>query len=441
MTRSGVGLAAEVARGALTAEAAAEMALAAADADSANAFTSLDLHAPEQAANVDAAIAEGASAGLLAGVPIAVKDIIDHLGRTTTAGSAFYRSEAGTTAPALDRLEAEGAVVVGRTGLHEFAFGFSSENPWFGPVHNPWDPELSPGGSSGGSAAAVAAGIVPLALGTDTGGSVRVPAALCAIAGLKVTHGLIPLEGVFPLVPSLDTVGALAATLDDLAVATGIMAGARLAGDGHVSRLVVPRSWVAGADPVQGIGHAFEEFLAAAASAGFTVEEEELPALGPSPMQTTLIGPEVAAIHARWREDGLPYGDDVAARVDAAMSVEADALEEAQRWRTDLAAAMTSATADGAVLVTPTVAAMDKRIGEDMIGSRHYRTLLSWFTAPVNAAGCPALTMPLAGAGRRPSVQLIGPHWGEGTLLKVARTLEERGVLGVNPPPQIWSSE
>ncbi len=125
----------------------------------------------------------------------------------------------------MSRLEAAGAVVIGRTGLHEFAFGFSSENPHFGPVRNPWDPDTSPGGSSGGSAAAVAAGITPVAIGTDTGGSVRVPAALCGCFGLKVTHGRIPLDGVFPLATTVDTVGPLADSIDALDSSYRAMSG------------------------------------------------------------------------------------------------------------------------------------------------------------------------------------------------------------------------
>src|SRR5690606_2193534 len=132
-------------------------ALEAAGRDTRNIFTSVH----SRAAEIDP------PDGPLAGVPLAVKDLIDHAGATTTAGSAFYRHDASVTAPALARLEEAGAVVIGRTNLHEFAYGFSSENAWFGPVRNPWDPTLSAGGSSGGSAAAVAAGIVPLALGTD----------------------------------------------------------------------------------------------------------------------------------------------------------------------------------------------------------------------------------------------------------------------------------
>ena len=153
-----------------------ERALAAAHAAQAplNVFTHLDDEAAmDRAAGLDGADDEGMPAGGLAGVPVGIKDLIDHEGRITTAGSAFYRHEAERSSPVVSRLEDAGAVVIGRTGLHEFAFGFSSENPHFGPVRNPWDPGTSPGGSSGGSAAAVAAGITPIAIGTDTGGSVR----------------------------------------------------------------------------------------------------------------------------------------------------------------------------------------------------------------------------------------------------------------------------
>jgi aspartyl-tRNA(Asn)/glutamyl-tRNA(Gln) amidotransferase subunit A len=184
-----------------------------------NAFTQVDAEgALAAAAGLDQRRAAGTLPGLLAGVPVALKDIIDQAGRPTTCGSSFYWRQAETSATVAQRLEAAGAVIVGRTGLHEFAFGFSSENPWWGPVRNPWDPTTSPGGSSGGSAAAVAAGLAPVGIGTDTGGSVRVPAALCGLVGLKVTHGRVPLTGVFPLAPSLDTVGPLATTVADPAL-------------------------------------------------------------------------------------------------------------------------------------------------------------------------------------------------------------------------------
>lgn len=406
------------------------LAVEAAVADTTNSF--IDVHEAAPAAD---------PMGPLGGVPIAVKDLIDHRGHITTAGSAFYRHAATATAPALRRLEKAGAVVVGRTNLHEFAFGFSSENPWFGPVKNPWDPALSTGGSSGGSAAAVAAGIVPIALGTDTGGSVRVPAALCGVTGLKVTHGLIPLDGVFPLVPSLDTVGAIASDLDSLELATRTMAAERWPSSGTGEdpiRLVVPGKWVDTAPLSTEVHTAFHRFLEDSEGAGLEVEHEELPLLAPSPHQSAIIGTEVAPIHGKWRQEGRPYGDDVAERIDAALEISGDmaALEEARRWRAALTEAATSATEAGRLIVTPTVGSIDKRIGEDHISGDHYRTVLSWFTAPVNATGLPALSIPLSGSGRRPALQIIGFRNSEPALLAVARQLEKLGLVGMNR----WSS-
>ncbi|KAA3635440.1 MAG: amidase, partial [Armatimonadetes bacterium] len=191
-----------------------------------NAFTLIDRSgAMTRAEGIDRLIDQGKDPGPLAGVPVALKDLIDQAGLPNSRGASFPAQVSEHSATVVRRLGAAGAVIIGRTGLHEFAFGFTSENPWFGPVRNPWDTATSPGGSSGGSGAAVAAGIVPVAVGTDTGGSVRVPAALCGVFGLKVTHGRVPLSGVYPLVPSLDTVGPIATNIADLDLAYGVMAG------------------------------------------------------------------------------------------------------------------------------------------------------------------------------------------------------------------------
>jgi Asp-tRNA(Asn)/Glu-tRNA(Gln) amidotransferase A subunit family amidase len=405
-------------------------AVAAARADDTNSFIEVD----ETVLDLDV------RPGPLAGIPVAVKDLIDQAGHTTTAGSAFYRYQAQATAPAISRLEQAGAVVVGRTNLHEFAFGFSSENPWFGPVLNPWDHSLSTGGSSGGSAAAVAAGIVPIAIGTDTGGSVRVPAALCAVAGLKVTHGLIPLDGVFPLVPSFDTVGAIADSLAGLEAATAAMAGkAWPSSPGSIDplSLIIPAQWVDSAPLDPAVEKAFSGFVEAVSGCGFEVGRRSLPEVCPSRHQAALIAREVAPIHAEWRRDGRPYGADVGERIDAALQLAEDpgAQAAATAWGAGVTRAMQQATSDGSLLVTPTVAAIDKRIGEDEIHGHHYRTVLSWFTAPVNPTGLPALTIPIAGEERMPSVQLIGPPHGERRLLAAARHLIEAGVVGLNRLP------
>lgn len=407
-------------------------ALDAARSDATNAFTSIDELARARAEAID----RSNISGPLAGTPLAVKDLIDHAGRTTTAGSGFYRNHATSTAPAIERLEDAGLVVVGRTGLHEFAFGFSSENPWFGPVLNPWDPTLSPGGSSGGSAAAVAAGIVPLALGTDTGGSVRVPAALCGVIGLKVTHGLIPLTGVFPLVPSLDTVGAIGSDLDLVAEATRVMAGSTNWNPGPPTtvptlRLAVPRGWLDGAPFVGTVAEDFADWLEMASDSGAELVDVDLSEAGNPSHVGAVIGPEVAEVHREWRESGEPYGDDVGERIDAALAVTDDEASAGSQWRADVIDAVRSVVADGTIIVTPTVAGLDKRIGDDTIDGKFYRPVLSYFSAPVNQSGSPALSIPMAGAGRRPSIQLIGQRGSEGALVAAGAALQAAGILGL----------
>jgi aspartyl-tRNA(Asn)/glutamyl-tRNA(Gln) amidotransferase subunit A len=164
--------------------------------------------------------------GRLAGVPLLVKDLIDTAGIRTTYASAIYRDHVPTeTAPAVRALEAEGAIVVGKANADEFAWGVCGQNVHYGDVVNPVAPDRIAGGSSSGNAAAVAAGLVPLGLGTDTGGSLRMPAAACGVVGLKPAHGAVPVGGVFPLVPSFDTVGPIARTVADAALAYAVLSG------------------------------------------------------------------------------------------------------------------------------------------------------------------------------------------------------------------------
>jgi aspartyl-tRNA(Asn)/glutamyl-tRNA(Gln) amidotransferase subunit A len=347
------------------------------------------------------------------------------------------------------RLEEAGAVVIGRTGLHEFAFGFSSENPWWGPVRNPQDPDTSPGGSSGGSAAAVAAGVVPIALGTDTGGSVRVPAALCGVVGLKPTHGRIPLTGVFPLVASIDTVGPLARTVGDAALAWSVLSGDDPAdpwsiphpagtppeeADPAALRVGVPHPWV---DRPLGddVATAFRTALDRISDLGALVVDVAIPEVDPPGRLGDSIGPEVAAVHRAWlarHPDG--YGRDVRVRLEQAAAVELDEFVAALAWRASLRNGMERALAGLDVLVTPTTAVSSKRIGVDDVetaaGSESHRRALSWFTAPVNHAGLPALAVPLdTGPGPPPSLQMIGPARAERRLLALGRALEAAGIV------------
>lgn len=387
--------------------------------------------------------------GSLCGVPVAVKDLIDQAGRITTAGSAFHRGRPRVSAPAVTRLEAEGAAIAGRANLHEFAFGFSSENPWFGPVRNPWDPALSAGGSSGGSAAAVAAGMVPAALGTDTGGSVRTPAALCGIVGLKTTNGLIPLDGVFPLAPSLDTVGPMTRTVEDARLLYRALArpdGAAPTGPDRPSpaltgvRIAVPMTWLETIPHSRAVRRVFEGFCDDLAGLGAEVRRVAAPELVPDRNIFTIVGAEAVRTHRRWLAQGLPYGGDVAERLRTAAAVTPEEYRSALARRETMRARARELFADHHLLATPTVGHPRKTIGlDDMYidGTPvFYRTPLSGFTALVNHLGCPALALPLTAPGTPPpSVQLIAPWRQEEQLLETGVILEEAGLVGYRPPP------
>lgn len=433
-----------------------DLALEAIDLSDLGAFTAVhhDL-ARQRAAEIDAAVAGGRDPGPLSGVPVALKDLIDHEGAVTTAGSAFYRHEAEASATAVARLEAAGAVVVGRTNLHEFAYGFSSENEWFGPVLNPWHPDTSAGGSSGGSAVAVAAGLTPIGIGTDTGGSVRVPAAMTGVMGLKVTHGRIPLTGVVPLAASLDTVGPIATTVQDLDLAYRAMRGpdpadpwsvhaAPMPRAAHVPlRIGVPRPWV-GSGPVD--RSVLAEFTAFTDELGhhrFEVVDVDLPNLVPWGRIAELSGAQAARVHREWMSKGKPYGEEVAARLRSAMEVSVDDVVDALAWQAGMQDLARQAFAEVDLLATPTVGVLRKDIGVDEVatqeGPTNYRHALSWFTALVNSLGVPALSVPLATKGDPPpSVQLIAPWWAEETLIAVGRRLEREGLVHDRLPTDPW---
>ncbi len=406
--------------------------------DTLNAFISIDdQRALERAAGIDARLESGDDVGPLAGVPIALKDLIDHEGRTTTCGSAFYAEVAHTTAGSVRRLEEAGAVIVGRTNLHEWAFGFNSENEHWGPVRNPWDQSTSAGGSSGGSGAAVAAGITPIAIGTDTGGSVRVPAALCGTFGLKVTHGKIPIDGVFPLAPSLDTVGPLADSIDNLASAYRAMSGDVVPEPPRRSlRFGVPEPWYGGAPLADDIRSAFEGSVAALRGLGHEVHPIEMPDTHPS---HHIIGAleEVAQIHRRFRQENKPYGEAVEARIVAVENLAPEEVAESRRWQQMLRHRFADAFHTVDFVITPTSAARRKVIGQDMIGETDHRTVLSYFTAIVNHALHPALAVPIANSGAPPaSLQVIGDLDSEPALIGIGRWLEETGIAGFTPAPR-----
>jgi len=421
--------------------------------DDLNAFTLIDRSgAMARAEAVDALVASGKDPGPLAGVPIALKDIIDQTGLPNTMGGSFPAPISEKSATVVRRLGEAGGIIIGRTGLHEFAFGFTSENQWFGPVRNPWDTDTSAGGSSGGSGAAVAAGIAPIGIGTDTGGSVRVPAALCGVFGLKVTHGRIPLTGVYPLAPSLDTVGPIAPTVADIELAYRAMAGYDKE-DGWssprdpdsepvtaVSTIGVVRQWMDHPTSAT-VSTAFARFLDDLRTEGYEVVEVDEPTLTPSSASSLASGLEILEVHGeRFAQDRNGYGADLQIRLDQCSRGSASDVLESIRWRA--AARNTTARLDRdgiGLLVSPTVGALKKVIGEDDMDvddERHFhRDVLAPFTAPINHIGIPSLAAPIRGGTGVPvSVQLIAPMWQEGRILSTGSRLEAAGLLRSGRP-------
>jgi aspartyl-tRNA(Asn)/glutamyl-tRNA(Gln) amidotransferase subunit A len=279
-----------------------------------------------------------AQPGPLHGKRLLVKDLIDTAGIRTTYGSKIYADHVPTrTATAVQRLVAAGGVVVGKANLHEFAWGTTSQNPWYGTVHNPAHPGRTTGGSSGGNAAALAAGLCDIGLGSDTGGSIRLPAACCGVVGLKPAWGRIPTDGVFPLVPTFDTVGPMATNVADVALAWSALTGAavpeaRLRGL-TVGLLTRPPS-VGG--PAGAENRAAEQYVARLEELGARVVEASIP----EPPEDTwpLFFHEAAESHrATFPSRADEYGDNVRVKLEQAQTIdpaEADrARESVRRWR------------------------------------------------------------------------------------------------------------
>jgi aspartyl-tRNA(Asn)/glutamyl-tRNA(Gln) amidotransferase subunit A len=269
--------------------------------------------------------------GPLHGKRLLVKDLIDTAGIRTTYGSKIYADHVPVrTAPVVERLVAAGAVVVGKANLHEFAWGVTSQNPWYGTVENPRHPGKTTGGSSGGNAAALAAGLCDLGLGTDTGGSIRLPCSCCGLVGLKPSWGRIPIDGIFPLCPSFDTVGPMANTVADVALAWSVLAEApvpepRLAGL-TVGLLTKPPSVGGRTLPENRAAEQYDERLE---QLGALVVAAEIP----EPAEDTwpLFFHEAAESHrATFPERKAEYGQNVRAKLDHAQTVEPAAVARAR---------------------------------------------------------------------------------------------------------------
>jgi aspartyl-tRNA(Asn)/glutamyl-tRNA(Gln) amidotransferase subunit A len=389
-------------------------------------------------------------AGALAGVPLAHKDMFDRAGKIPGWGARIRREQpCARDATPIQRLKAAGAVQIAALQMAEFAFGPTGHNYVLGHCRNPWDPARITGGSSSGAAVAVAAGAVPAALGSDTGGSLRLPAAACGIASIKPTWSRVTRAGAMPLSPSLDTIGALARDVRDLAAMLQIIAG-HDPHDPSSSRQPVPDLAAAMSSSVKGLRIGVDEALIAEAHAdvqkGIEAGLRELEKAGARRVKvrfdsfTTLDRlmqilqlTEVASIHgALLRQRGDDYGPQVRARIEYGHFISGADYQTALRARGTIlkqVLAKTFAGADMAILPVladplPTIAELDVAGGPALQAAM---ARIVKYTRPINYLGLPALTLPMPRAGGLPNgFQLVARPFGEGRLLAIGRAYQSR---------------
>lgn len=395
-----------------------------------NAFiTVMDDAARAQARALERRLARGEEPGPLAGVPVAVKDLLLTKDAPTTAGSRIH-GEGIPPQPDADvvrHLRRAGAIIIGKASLHEVALGVTNVNEHFGAARNPWNPAHVSGGSSGGSAVAVAAGLVPLAVGTDTRGSIRIPAACCGITGFKPTRGLLPLGGVLPLAPTMDHVGPMAGSVADLRrmlAAMGPRRPATIDSTGGTRSLTigVPTYHLRGTDAaMRGVVDAAIETLRPMVRA---VRPVEMPGLdGVQEASTVIAASEaLAGYHEALQENPSGFGPIVRERLEGGYRRSAVEYLHA-RWARDRAiAAFARVFAEVDLLVAPTVAGLPPRIGDQVVmvnGSPvGVVDAFTWCNAPQSMAGVPALTIPAGMVSGFPAgLQVIGPLGGDGRVL------------------------
>jgi len=402
-----------------------------------NAYLHLDLEGTRaEAAEVEAIeIAHGGPdpSRPLAGMPICVKDIVDVAGMPTTAGGAEWVRHPDRDATVVARLKAAGAVVVGKGNTNEFACGIDGRNPHKGDCRNPWDPTRLTGGSSSGPAAAVAAGMAEGGVGTDTSGSIRVPAALCGVVGIRPTRGLVPTEGVVPLAWSLDAIGPLARDVAGAALLLDVFAGrpASPAPPAAVAGMRLGLATELLAICEEPVAEAIGLAVAALREAGAEIVEVALPDLGRAKAIHRIVQCcEVAAAHARWfeRQRDL-YAPGVRARIEPGYALGAEAYLRAQRHRRlytrEFAAAMDGLDA----LLAPSAPVLAPPLDADEVtirGARHpARAALLSCAMPFSQLDGPAVSVPIGHrAGLPVGLQVIGHPQAEATLLRVASAAE-----------------
>ncbi|MGE0255756.1 MAG: amidase [Alphaproteobacteria bacterium] len=416
-----------------------------------------------QAREAAAEIAAGRWRGPLHGIPYGVKDIIETAGVTTTHGSPLFRDHVpARDADCVARLRRAGAVMLGKTLTHEFAAAATTINRHYGTARNPWDTACIAGGSSGGSAVAVAAGLCAFALGSDTGGSIRNPAAMCGVVGLKPTHGRVSLAGVCPNVMTFDHVGPLAASARDAAIVLQAIAGYD-AGDAASRDAPVPADYTEGwehgvrglrlalcpdfhldAEVDAAVARAFADAVATFRDLGATVETVAFPeARRLTALFTPISGPEFAEFHRPFfTRDPDSYDPSVRERLDWSFAVTADEHVRALRERTLLRRRVADFFRGHDALLAPALpyaappidTLLARMNGRQVPSAPLHRPFLN----PHNVSGNPAVVLPMGfdGRGMPLSLQVVGPDWSEGRILAVAAAFEAaRPEIAARRPP------
>jgi len=426
-----------------------------------NAFITVTADAARaQAASAEREIAAGRYRGPLHGIPVSLKDLVDTKGIRTTRGSRIFADRIPTEDAAVAaRLYHAGAVLLGKNALHEFAFGVTTNNPHYGPTRNPWRLDRIPGGSSGGSGAAVAAGLGPVSIGTDTGGSIRIPAAFCGIVGLKPTYGRVSRHGVFPLSWSLDHVGPLTRTVEDAALVLQAIAGPDPLDPSTLGQ-TVPEFASGLAAPITGlrvgvladeyhgemaddVREPFRAALDVLAERGLDLEDVEFPRANEArTAAATVLFAEAASVHERWlRDRPADYGVDTLTLLQQGQFITATQYLRAQRVRTLVVNEVGTLLRRYAALVLPAIPVVAPAIGQPTVtlGGRpgDTRGAVTRLVRLINFVGLPAITVPCGfGADGLPvGLQVVGRAMDEPTVLAIAHAYERATPWHTRRPP------
>ena len=383
--------------------------------------------------------------GELSGIPIAVKDLYETAGIRTTAGSLFFKDYIpAQDAVAVSRLKAAGADIVGKTSTHEIALGVTSINPHYGSPRNPWDTSRITGGSSGGSAAAVAAGMCMAALGSDTGGSIRIPASLCGVVGLKPTYGRISLRGVFPLSWNLDHAGPLTRSVKDAALLLQLLAGydkddpssANMAVDDYLKDIEAGvKDWRIGLATGKFVEISDDEVLAAVRAAarffedlGAKIDKVDSNWLYEAAFANGQMVQADGAAYHRERLEKNPelFGEDVRQRLETGRDLPSGAYVLARRKQAEVRRLSEGFFGQYNALLLPSTPIPALPI-DNIENSASQAPALTRFTAPFNLAGCPALSIPcgFSEAGLPIGLQIVCGHWQEAKALRAGYAFEQ----------------